>query len=437
MRKGLRSVALIAAIVTSTVLESGVAAAAPVEAPLVQPAPPGPWGDFYDPPVPLPPGRNGDLIRTQPSHLAMSVGDMPGTATRILYRSEDTHGAPTAVSGTYIAPSAPWEGQGPRPLVVLAAGTQGEGRQCAPSMMLNVPVQYHPPFDLMTEYELPAMDALLSDGIAVVFTDYPGLGTPGPHPYANRLALGHAVLDAARAAQRLPDTGLDPHGPVGLWGYSEGGGAVASAAELQPGYAPDLDLKGVYSGAPPARDMPAMLNRADGTLFAGAIGYAINGFAASYPELRPVIDKNLNERGKQIVAATATQCDMETMQYGLQHTSSWTTTGQPLSQVMMADPTWRKIVEEQQIGNLKPTAPVLIASNVNDDLVPNGQVRQLAAQWCAKGATVQYQQIDLPPLLPGSVLGHGIPMVANIPTANGWMFDRFNGVPAPSNCAAL
>ena len=45
------------------------------------------------------------------------------------------------------------------------------------------------------------------------------------------------MLDAGRAAMRLPDTSLDPHGPVAFWGYSQGFGAAASAAELAPSYA--------------------------------------------------------------------------------------------------------------------------------------------------------------------------------------------------------
>jgi predicted esterase len=56
---------------------------------------------------------------------------------------------------------------------------------------------------------------------------------------------------------RLPDTSLDPHGPLAFWGYSQGGGAAASAAELASSYAPELDVVGSYAGAPPA-DLKAL-----------------------------------------------------------------------------------------------------------------------------------------------------------------------------------
>lgn len=393
-----------------------------------QPAPVGPWGDFYDPPVPLAPGRPGDIIRTQPSY-----GLAPATATRILYRSEDTHDGPIAISGTYFAPGMPWRGTGPRPLVSVAGGTQGFGRQCAPSMMFNTLLEYHPPFDLMADYELPFIDLLLAQGVAVVFTDYSGLGTPGPHPYVNRKANGRAVLDAARAAVRLPNSGLQPDSPVGLWGYSEGGGATAAAAELQPTYAPELNLKGTYSGAPPA-NLATTLSVADGSLFVGAIGYALNGFAGWYPQMGPIIDTYMNDRGRQMLAATATQCDLETMQYAFTRTNAWTKTGQSLAEIIAQEPAAQAIIAEQFIGNVKPTAPVLVVSNVNDDLVPNGQVRRLVADWCGKGATVTYSQINLPPILPGTVAGHGLPLLPAVAQADQWLLDRFNGVPAPSSC---
>ena len=57
------------------------------------------------------------------------------------------------------------------------------------------------------------------------------------HTYVNRLSEGHAMPDGARAAMQLPDTSLDHHGPVAFWGYSQGGGAAASAAELAASYA--------------------------------------------------------------------------------------------------------------------------------------------------------------------------------------------------------
>ncbi|MGH3525514.1 MAG: lipase family protein, partial [Mycobacterium sp.] len=214
------------------------------------------YDEFYTPPDSLPTGQPGDLIRTEPSRLVLEpsgqLGAFVATGTRIMYRSTDARGKPNAITGTYFEPDNPWPGNGPRPLIAYAPGTQGQGDQCAPSRMFNQGIHWSPWLDIMFNYEELFVATMVARGFAIVMTDYEGLGTPGVHTYVSRLAEGQALLDAARAAQRLPDTSLDPQGPVAFWGYSQGGGAAASAAELAPGYAPDLDVVGTYAGAPPA-----------------------------------------------------------------------------------------------------------------------------------------------------------------------------------------
>lgn len=90
----------------------------------------------------------------------------------------------------------------------------------------------------MIEPQTLDLSALLARGFSVVVTDYQGIGTPGGHAYLQPVPESHAVLDAARAAIRLGVTA--PNAPVGIWGYSQGGGAAAAAAEQARSYAPDL-----------------------------------------------------------------------------------------------------------------------------------------------------------------------------------------------------
>jgi hypothetical protein len=71
---------------------------------------------FYDPPAALP-SANGALVRTEPLPLGLSLPGldgrpMPGTATRLMYRSTDSNGRPVAVTGSYIEPWAAWRGGG-------------------------------------------------------------------------------------------------------------------------------------------------------------------------------------------------------------------------------------------------------------------------------------------------------------------------------------
>src|SRR6476646_1987370 len=75
------------------------------------------YEEFYTPPDPLPPGAPGDLIRTEPSRLVLEpsgqLGMIMADATRIMYRSNDVHGNPMAVTGTYFEPHNDWPGGGP------------------------------------------------------------------------------------------------------------------------------------------------------------------------------------------------------------------------------------------------------------------------------------------------------------------------------------
>lgn len=387
--------------------------------------------DFYQPPSPVPPGTSGDVLRSEPSPLAYALPwangqQLPATAKRLMYRSTDTHGQPIATTGTYFDPTTPWNGPGPRPLVVLAPGTQGQGDQCAPSRLVNVPFTAQQPGGPMIEYEMSAATALLARGYAVVMPDYEGLGTPGTHTYVNRLSEAHAVLDAARAAQRLPNTQLPPKARVGLWGYSQGGGAAAAAAEQAGSYAPEVNVKGTYSGAPPA-DLGETLKQADGSTLAGVVGYTLNSMNAAYPDLRPAIQQNTNDAGKRMLGTVADQCVGATsLQYGYHSTKEYTANGKPLEQLLGSMPVAQRVLAENRIGSEKPSAPALIVAGSADDIVPHGQAEQLAADWKAKGAQVQFQTVPEPPLqFLRSGLVHVIGDVPGLVSGMHWMEQRF------------
>jgi len=395
--------------------------------------------DFYEVPASALGGAPGTVVDTQPYPPLLSIpnqqGPWPSGAQRIMYRTTDAHGAATAASGTYFDASLPWIGAGPRPLVVLGPGTQGQGDQCAPSRLFQDGVHYNAPLDFAVEYEVLQVHALLSRGIDVVVTDYQGLGTAGMHSYVDRRAQGHAMLDAARAVKALPGSRIGDDSPIGFWGYSQGGGAAASAAEMQPSYAPDLDVRGTYAGGPPA-DLRAVAAALDGGLATGLLGYAVNSIYAGYPETRADIDGALAPAGRQALDEIAAQCVPETIaRYGLHRTTEWTKDGRSLAELIDALPSVSAVVDEQRIGRSTPGSPVLIVQGRNDDLIPHNQATRLAADWCAQGATVEFRTEEIPPIAPGFVVGHGLPMVSGLPSALDWMTDRFDGVPARSGCS--
>jgi len=399
--------------------------------------------DFYTPPSTLP-SANGSLIRSEPLPLALSLpgidSTLPGTATRIMYKSTDSNGNPVAVTGAYIDPALPWAGLGPRPLVVLAPGTMGQGDQCSTSLALQRGLIIGSADNQTTisiGYEVLAMYRLLAKGIAVVETDYVGLGTTDRlHTYVNRVDEGHAVLDAARAAKALPDTSIIAKSAVGLYGYSQGGGAVASAAELQASYAPDVRLKATYSGAPPA-DLAAVTAAIDGSELVGALAWAVNGFVQSEPELAPLLDNYLSDSGKAALKNLSTMCVGDAiLGYLDQHSSAWTKTGQSLSDIIQSEPGLKAYLGQQLIGTKKPTGVVRVATGVSDNLVPHAQARTMAADWCKLGGAVVYAPVSLPDV--GSpLLNHFGPLLTDQGTAVDWLGLRLAGVPAISTCAIL
>jgi hypothetical protein len=393
---------------------------------------------FYTPPAQLP-AANGTLIRQEPLPLGISLPGLdgrrlPGTATRLMYKSTDSTGRAVAVTGAYIEPSAQWQGDGPRPLVAVASGTMGQGDQCAPSFALQHPLTVSGE-TLSVAYDNLAVYRLLATGAAVVVTDYVGLGaTDRLHTYVNRLDEGHAVLDAVRAARALPHTSLTAASRVGLYGYSEGGGASASAAELQPTYAPDVQLAGTYSGAPPA-NLTAVMKGIDGSALVSALGWAINGFAQTDPDLRSVIETNLNDAGRRALADTSTMCVGDSiLRYGFARSTAWTTSGNSIAAIIAAEPRAQAVLDDQRIGTLKPTGPVRVATGVHDDIVPHAQARQLAVDWCRKGGNVTYEAVNLPNLGNRILTNHLAPLLTDQGEAISWLTDRLEGKATTSNC---
>ncbi|MFK4150066.1 lipase family protein [Streptomyces sp. NPDC004065] len=394
---------------------------------------------FYNPPTALP-TTDGTVIRSEPLPLALSLpgphGPLPGRATRLMYKSTDAGGGPVAVTGAYIEPAARWDRGGPRPLVVVAPGTMGQGDQCAASMGLEHPVTFNGR-TMSVGYEDLSVHRLLAEGVAVVVTDYVGLGaTDRLHTYVDRVDEAHAVLDAARAARSVAGASVTAASPVGLFGYSQGGGATAAAAELHRSYAPDVPLAGTYAGAPPA-DLTEVTEAIDGSELAGALGWSLNGFLQSAPELRPIAEAHLNRAGRAALADLSTMCVGDALfGYGYTRSTRWTTDGQSVSDVIRSTPALQAFLDGQRIGRLRPTGPVRVATGTSDDLVPHAQARRLAADWCRQGADVTYEAVVLPDV--GSALvNHFGPLLADQGSAVAWLTDRLAGRPARSDCVTL
>jgi hypothetical protein len=362
--------------------------------------PRGPDGDvFYTPPSPLPDGADGDVVWWRP---LPDSGSAKGYL--VLYRSRSATDTPIAVSGRVLVPTAPWPGAGPRPIVSVASGTRGIGDRCAPS-------KFQP------DYEKPLfVDAMLSRGWAVAITDYEGLGTPGRHTYVVGRSEGHTVIDAVRAATRLPAAGLAAGGPVAFSGYSQGGGGAAWAGELAPSYAPELHVAGITAGGTPA-DLDVVAENLDGGVGFGFLLLSALGLDAAYPELD--LPDYLNDRGRTLYATQQDACVDAVFGYAFGHIADYTTSN-PLTTAK-----WQARLAENGLGARPPRAPIFLFHGSLDEIIPLSQAQTLRRQYCAAGVDVTW----------GTYVGEHVTTLAfSAGDVVHYLADRFAGKPARADC---
>lgn len=394
----------------ATASPGAVSPASPLASPAASPpAPaeaviPGPPGDPYAPPDPLPPGRPGDPIWAE--RVAAPRGAL---AWRVLYRSEAIHGAPIAVSGLVVAPAGD-PPPGGFPVIGYAHGTTGLADRCAPSKAARAVEAGD-----RTAGSLP-LPALWERGFVVAATDYEGLGTPGRHPYLVGGSEGRGVLDAIRAAQRLPDARAAEAAIV--LGVSQGGHAALFAGELASAHAPEVDLRGIVALAPGAElARAALLLSGDET----AVGFAVAiaaGFEAAYPEAS--LEAILTPAAARSIGIVDEGCIEDVLD----------AFARPAREVIdleaIVAPPWPGLLEENTPGRARTAAPIFVGQGTADPLVIPELTDLLVARLCAAGDAVTYRRY------PGA--GHGGIGEAAAPDVQAWIADRLAGAPLRSDC---
>ncbi|MBC9225915.1 hypothetical protein GL325_06250 [Aeromicrobium sp. 636] len=290
---------------------------------------------------------------------ALGIAPADATATRVLYASTGVRGEATPVSGLVIVPKTPWRGPGERPLVAVSPGTQGLDDRCAASRLIESGrlndgtwiKQFH------------------TAGYAIAMTDYEGLGTPGDHPYADNVVLGHNALDVVRAARQL---GVSVTAPVFLQGFSEGGGATAGALELAPSYAPELPIAGGHATAPTG-DLTAIGVRRGPDVYRPLLLLAVG-----------VLDDD----------APASGCPPVGLPRGLTDPEAF---GPTATATPEPPPTSRSRIE----------VPFAVTAAWADEIVPLRSVKEAAKQWCARGSRIVYSTSWAPSHLASGYEGGG------------------------------
>ena len=360
-------------------------------------------GTFYDVPDPLPAAEPGTLIKAR-----RLLGAPRGAqAWRVLYHSTDHEGDAIAVSGVVVAPDLPSVGH-ERTVVSWAHPTTGaEGKRCAPSTGID-------PF-LLVE----GLDELLRAGYVVAATDYAGMGAEGPASYLVGSTEGRNVLDAARAARHLRDA--DAGDDLLLWGHSQGGQAALFAGQLQPSYAPELDLKGVAVAAP-AGELGELLQADIGDVSGVTIGaYAFGAFQEAYEDEHPdlALTSVLTPEGAAAVPEMAPLCLLG------QNKALHAIATPLIGRFVAEDPTqvepWATFLEENTPGAERIEVPVLVTQGLKDQLVRPETTDSLVQRLCAVGDEVQYRTY------PGA--DHGTVAYRTVPLLIPWLRARVAGEP--------
>jgi acetyl esterase/lipase len=353
-------------------------------------------------------GRPGSIIRVWPLEGGGPSG-AGGTAFRILYRSTGLDGEPIAVSGAIFIPPGPAPAGG-RDVIAWAHPTSGVVEPCAPSLMPDL------------AGTIWGLSEMLARGYVVVATDYPGLGTPGIHPYLIGVSEGRAVLDSVRAARDMPDAGASNR--FAVWGHSQGGHASLYTGQLAASYAPDLKLVGVAAAAPATylielfdadKSSPAGKELTAMALYSWSELYHDPATSLVDPDAMHVFDQLAHD----CIESVAEFAAIEKAEKPLNRES-----------FLKVDPTeiepWKSIMEKNTPGQEPAGAPVFIAQGSADTTVRPEITKQFGEVLCKQGTRVEYV------VLPG--VTHTFAAKDSVGQALAWITERFRGAPAPSVC---
>ena len=361
---------------------------------------------FYRAPASEVAGAPGTLVRQE----LIDGAPLGATTYRVLYRSTGLDDKPILVSGVVIVPPGD-PPPGGRPIVAWAHPTSGVVPRCAPSLAIFL-------FE-----QIQGLRSFVRDGYVVAATDYPGLGTPGPHPYLVGISEARAVIDSVRVAAQLPGAGGGKKFVV--WGHSQGGHAALFTGIIAKAYSPELDLLGVAAAAP-ATDLVTLMNE-DIDSVGGK-----NITAMTLWSWQRVFDANMDKvvdrRAIPAIDQLAEECIEGPFDLRIRQR-----TEQPLEQYFLntkhpsdVEP-WHTLLTKNSPGTLPAEIPVFLAQGTDDVIIRPKVTQDYAAMLCGAGSKVR--MLSMPNI------GHGRAAQASTQAMLDWTSDRFAGKTAADDCS--
>ncbi|PKV76693.1 lipase family protein [Nocardia fluminea] len=331
------------------------------------------FSDFYQTPILREGARPGDLVRTRPvfaSQLAGAAG-----AWQVIYVTTGSRGQLLPASAIVLIPEAT-AAPGKTAILMYCPPFRGLAGVCAPSQMLATG----------TEPDTYAIEAALDRGWVVAIPDGQGLGVgTGPHTFLAARDGARAVLDLARAVYRGANLDL-PVAPVVAWGYADGGRVTAAAGELQPWYAPEVDLRGIAAGAV-VSDLVAVAAAISEGAGSGLGLPALIGLSRAYDQLP--LRHVLSEAGVQAVAEAQYLTGVELRERFPQPLTHWTKGADPWN-----DHWWRRVLALETLGHTKPPMPLHLYHGELDLVVPVRAGRRTLIAYRQRGTLVSWREYE-------------------------------------------
>jgi pimeloyl-ACP methyl ester carboxylesterase len=354
-----------------------------------------PLTKFYETPNPLPVGKPGELIRSQPFYDYLLPYEI--SAFRILYHSRSANGDDVAVSGVVLVPDGT-PPTGGWPVIAWAHEFTGFARHCAPSLLGNL-------------NEGPVLSMYAGLGYAIVASDFAGLGTSFPHAAldipSNALDVINAVA-AARAA--LPQLGIK-------WvavGYGQGSLVVIGVAEAESGSGDPNYLGAIgISGFGEPKELFEHL--AQGPSYSMLV-FLARGIKTVYPEFR--VEEMLTGKAIRLYEYTSHACDASS--------------GPVPAANEMLRPGWennpyvKEFFARNTLGRKSAFGPLLLISGETGAGAPSGFTGKAVARLCEQKDRLLL--VKYPASNASTVLGNSVSEQVS------WIQARFSGLPAPANC---
>ncbi|RNL78305.1 lipase family protein [Nocardioides marmorisolisilvae] len=372
---------------------------------------------FYAVPANIASYADGAVIASRRITAIAYLLPIPADAWQILYKTNDSHGVPTATVTTLMVPRTAWKGAGTRPLVSYQTAEDGVAGKCAPSYGLRgglIGTRN------ASDAESGLMLSALSNGWAVAAPDYEG---PDSQFLAGKME-GQAILDGLRAALAFSPAGLSPSTKLGIWGYSGGAFATSIASQLQASYAPELNVSGVALGGVVA-EIRKTIDDFSGSAVGGAIAMGVNGPMKAFPEYN--LGQYLSASGRAKVAAASGDCIADAV------------ARYPFLSIKQIE-AFPGALDVPVVANLlhansplgipgTPTAPVYDYHATFDELAPVGPDRELMHRYCDSGQVVEHVEHLL--------AEHISETVSGAPGALTFFSQRFAGQAPKNTCATI